>query len=194
MYNQVIPGAIKADIFRLCFIYIKGGVYSDIDQTCLNSLDSVIEPDDDLVTGVCRNTPHQSLIISSTSNPIFMHALQSGYKRVMTNKPLIGNWGYVAGFLGPPGYTLSWQWFHNNKVEPNINTGDKWLFGYQLKKGKYNCDGFNFSVKDYSLLANSDKSAGIKITTIKYNGYDKDNELIGSVNYRKLNKNVIKPK
>lgn len=196
MYNQVIPGAIKADIFRLCFIYIKGGVYSDIDQTCINSLDSVIEPDDDIVTGVCRNTPHQMLIISSPNNPIFMHTLESGYKRVITNKPLIGNWGYAGGFLGPAAYTFSWQWFHNNKVEPNINIDDKWLFQYQFKKGKYNHGGFTFNVKDYSLFTEHGiNKLEIKLATMKYNGYDQDNERIGSVDYRKLEKNLIeKPK
>lgn len=194
MYNMVIPGAMKADIFRLCFMYIKGGVYTDIDQTCLSCLDNFIDPEDDFVTGVCRNTPHQMLIISSPNNPIFLHALESGYKRVMQNKPLIGNWGYVGGFLGPAAYTFSWQWFHNNKVETIIGSNDDWLFKYPFKKGKYTLNGINFNVKDYSLLENTCNKKGLRLATIKYDGYDEDNKIIKSTNYRNLNKDVIKTK
>lgn len=191
MYNKVIPGALKADIFRLCFMYIKGGIYSDIDQICLNSLDTIIDPEDNFITGVCRNTPHQSLIISSPNNPIFLHTLKKGYERVKSNKPLIGRWQYISGFLGPAAYTFSWQWFHNNRIESNIKNNDNWLFKYPLKKGKYSLEGINFNVKDYSLLYGSDNSGGIKIATIKYKGYNEDNKKIGSINYRYL-KNLIK--
>ena len=51
-YNKLNHGSLKADLFRACFIYINGGVYSDIDQTCIQSLDTVIDPEDDLVTGI----------------------------------------------------------------------------------------------------------------------------------------------
>ena len=29
-YNRIIPGAFKADIFRLCWLYVEGGIYMDI--------------------------------------------------------------------------------------------------------------------------------------------------------------------
>lgn len=194
MYNDVIAGAMKADIFRLCFLYIKGGIYSDIDQTCLNSLDSVIDPEDDFVTGVCRNTPHQSLIISSPNNPLFLHALEQGYKRIKQNRPLKGNWGYVGGYLGPAAYTFSWQWFHQNKVEPNIGNNDDWLFKYPFRKGKYTLDGFNFNVKNHSLVGSHivKNEKGIKICTIKYKGYDEDTKKLGIIHYKHMNKNLIK--
>ena len=60
-YNKINHGALQADLFRACYIYINGGVYSDIDQTCINSLDNIIEEDDDSVTGLSRNTPPSSI-------------------------------------------------------------------------------------------------------------------------------------
>ena len=29
-YNMILPGAFRADIFRLCWLYIEGGVYMDM--------------------------------------------------------------------------------------------------------------------------------------------------------------------
>jgi mannosyltransferase OCH1-like enzyme len=49
-YRSLIPGAFKADFFRLCILYIKGGVYSDIGQTCLYSLDNIIENNDEFIS------------------------------------------------------------------------------------------------------------------------------------------------
>jgi len=93
--------------------------------------------------------------------------------RVKKNKPLIGNWGYVGGYLGPAAYSFSWQWFHNNKTEPNIGKNDDWLFKCPFRKGKYTLNGFNFNVKDHSLLIDSDKKKGSKYTyqTFKIDGF-----------------------
>ena len=30
-YSDIIPGAFKADLFRYCVLYIKGGIYADSD-------------------------------------------------------------------------------------------------------------------------------------------------------------------
>ena len=38
-YLDLIPGAFKADLFRCCILYEKGGVYVDSDMICLKSLD-----------------------------------------------------------------------------------------------------------------------------------------------------------
>ena len=39
IYNCIIPGAYKVDLFRYCYLYIYGGVYIDIDTLCLGKLD-----------------------------------------------------------------------------------------------------------------------------------------------------------
>lgn len=48
-YNKLIPGAYKADLFRYCYIYIKGGVYLDINKQILFPFREIIDPLADLI-------------------------------------------------------------------------------------------------------------------------------------------------
>ena len=41
-YNALVPSAYKADLFRYCLLYIKGGIYSDLTQTFYTKIDSII--------------------------------------------------------------------------------------------------------------------------------------------------------
>lgn len=36
-YDTLKPGAFKADLWRLCILYINGGIYVDIKQNCINN-------------------------------------------------------------------------------------------------------------------------------------------------------------
>jgi hypothetical protein len=36
-YDTLIPGAYKADLWRLCVLYINGGIYADIKLNCINN-------------------------------------------------------------------------------------------------------------------------------------------------------------
>jgi len=36
-YDTLVPGAYKADLWRLCILYILGGIYVDIKYKCLNN-------------------------------------------------------------------------------------------------------------------------------------------------------------
>jgi mannosyltransferase OCH1-like enzyme len=42
VYEKLVPGAYKADLFRYCLLYIYGGVYIDADMYCLRSFESLI--------------------------------------------------------------------------------------------------------------------------------------------------------
>lgn len=48
-YFTLIPGAFKADLWRYCVLYIKGGVYVDADMICLKPLSEYILADDECV-------------------------------------------------------------------------------------------------------------------------------------------------
>jgi mannosyltransferase OCH1-like enzyme len=46
VYDTLIPGAFKADLFRYCFLFKTGGVYVDSGMVAKLSLSSLIKPDD----------------------------------------------------------------------------------------------------------------------------------------------------
>lgn len=48
-YDNLRPGAYKADLWRYCFLLVHGGVYVDIDTTCLMPLEAMIKDGDTLV-------------------------------------------------------------------------------------------------------------------------------------------------
>lgn len=52
-YFRWIPnsaGPIKADFWRLCFLYVHGGVYADVDVVPLESIDSFLHPEVSICT------------------------------------------------------------------------------------------------------------------------------------------------
>jgi hypothetical protein len=48
-YNKLDYGAFKADLWRYCILYVEGGIYSDLDTFCVNSLDHLIDPADEFI-------------------------------------------------------------------------------------------------------------------------------------------------
>jgi len=75
-FNSIKSGAGKADFFRYCILYIKGGVYIDIDMRCIEPLFSWIQPHDtfvipkdadnecvDLFQAFIASTPHNAILL-----------------------------------------------------------------------------------------------------------------------------------
>lgn len=54
-YIRLLPGAFKADLWRCCVLYQKGGVYVDADMICLKSLSELIEVNDEFL--IARDDP-----------------------------------------------------------------------------------------------------------------------------------------
>ena len=49
-FNVLKPGAFKADLFRYCFLYIKGGVYVDLDCVPLLPLENFLDIQYDFIS------------------------------------------------------------------------------------------------------------------------------------------------
>ncbi len=45
VYDALLPGAFKADLFRYCVLLIHGGLYADVDILLASNLDVAIDPD-----------------------------------------------------------------------------------------------------------------------------------------------------
>lgn len=50
VFDRLMPGAFKADLWRYCVLYQIGGVYADSRTSPLVPLRNIIRPDDDLIT------------------------------------------------------------------------------------------------------------------------------------------------
>lgn len=42
-YDLLVPGAFKADLWRVCSLYLHGGIYMDADMTCMTELETTME-------------------------------------------------------------------------------------------------------------------------------------------------------
>ena len=78
-FHTLVPGAYKADLFRYCYLYICGGVYTDIDNICMCNLKNFILEDDTFVS--VKDRPHGAIynafIASTPKNPIFKNAIDN---------------------------------------------------------------------------------------------------------------------
>lgn len=54
-YKNIIPGAYKSDLFRYCYLYVKGGIYADIDTLCLGNIDKLLIPNINLIAAIDLN-------------------------------------------------------------------------------------------------------------------------------------------
>jgi mannosyltransferase OCH1-like enzyme len=55
-YDDLIPGAFKADLWRYCYLYKNGGVYLDIKTVCVKTLDSILNGKDMFLVRDIENT------------------------------------------------------------------------------------------------------------------------------------------
>jgi len=62
-YLRIIPGAFKADLWRCCVLYEKGGVYVDADMICLSSLEDLLEGDDEFL--ISRDDPMSTKFLAN---------------------------------------------------------------------------------------------------------------------------------
>ena len=81
-YKRILNGSLKADFFRYCVIYIKGGVYIDVDISCTKALESVFNFED---THLITTTDHsknsrndriyQAFLAGEADSQVFMKAI-----------------------------------------------------------------------------------------------------------------------
>lgn len=95
IFDYLSDGPIKADFWRLCILYKKGGVYSDIDNVPLVKLSEFIESDIDFVT--CSSYWHYNFnpnfIISDKENIILKNCID-WYVNKYNNKDRYDYWDW----------------------------------------------------------------------------------------------------
>jgi mannosyltransferase OCH1-like enzyme len=82
-YNMLIPGAYKADLWRLCVLFINGGIYMDIKLVCVNGFRLIeLTEQNHFVKDRPVNCILNSLIASQKGNIFLFKAIRQIVKNV----------------------------------------------------------------------------------------------------------------
>ncbi len=86
--DSLSPGAYKCDLFRLCELFVNGGVYADVSMVCLEPLHYLLD-DTDLV--VVRDTPtrnmaylYNAFIIARPGLPFLKFAIEELVEKALS--------------------------------------------------------------------------------------------------------------
>ena len=110
-FDNLIPGAYKADLWRLCILFIKGGIYMDIKLICINGF-KLIELTEKNHFAIDRppNTIFNSIMVSQAGNIFLFKAI----RKIVEN---VQNKYYGPTPLSPTGPNL----LHNVKTDNQLN-------------------------------------------------------------------------
>ena len=115
-FDYIIPGAIKADFFRYCYLYIKGGIYLDHKIICNISFDDIIDENDEFV--LCKddapNSYYNGIIMCTKNNPQIYELIKACMKNIFENQ-------YLNDIHEPTGNKLFYKYFNhfNTKLKKN---------------------------------------------------------------------------
>lgn len=91
LYKQLVPGAYKADFFRVCILYKYGGCYSDIGHVPLVSFDAICGDADIVLVNDCPENCkdvsnytgiHNALMCSTPRQPYFKMCVDAISKQI----------------------------------------------------------------------------------------------------------------
>jgi mannosyltransferase OCH1-like enzyme len=117
-YKKINPvyGAMKADFFRYCILYKKGGVYLDIKSMINRPLNKLIHPQDDCLLDLprqnesWRTTPtyEQWVLMFSPQHPyllnvitIMVELIHHNYEPILENIPVLTTKQKILNVTGP---------------------------------------------------------------------------------------------
>jgi len=119
-YNSLVPGAYKADLWRLCILYINGGVYLDIKFSCVNGFKLIELTENEhfvLDRIVCFNTPnpiYNAFMVCKSRNPFLLLAIN----KIVGN---VKNRYYGFSSLYPTGPGMFSELLLNKNLNVNID-------------------------------------------------------------------------
>jgi mannosyltransferase OCH1-like enzyme len=131
-YDTLIPGAYKADLWRLCVLYINGGIYMDIKLKCINGF-KLIELTEKSHYVKDRHSPltiYNALLVSQKNNLFLWKAI---YKIVFN----VQNKFYGKDALDPTGPLMLGRIILNNKLKLNIDIKHYESGGYLIYKNRF---------------------------------------------------------
>jgi hypothetical protein len=192
-FNTIKSGAGKADLFRYCYLYIKGGIYVDVDNICIKPLDEWLKNDDKFVgildlpckvPGKFFNkhfSIHQSFIAVEPGNKSMWYAFKLTTYNILNQVKPISKANYLPQSMhpiikisGPKLLADAIVMSLNNKFNKTFILKEKCdNYGYRFPaqvfieaREKYHNKYYKSIIKD---------NFNNTLIQMKYNGYNPDN-------------------
>jgi mannosyltransferase OCH1-like enzyme len=114
-YDDIIPAAFKADLWRYCYLYINGGVYLDIKTVCAKPLNAILHNKEILLIRDINNEwIYNGIIGVPPAHPLIKIALDESVKMIQGR-----NYGtHILDITGPRLFARAF----NIWLTRNINT------------------------------------------------------------------------
>ena len=125
-YDNLIPGAYKADLWRLCVLYINGGIYIDIKFSCINDfkLIELTENNHFVKDRVNPLSIYNAVMACEKNYPFLLQAIN----KIVSN---VKNKYYGSGCLWPTGPEMLGDLILKKQILLNID-----LFHYIIARGE----------------------------------------------------------
>ena len=108
-YNSLIPCAYKSDLWRLCVLFINGGIYMDIKFRCVNGFKFIaLTEEEHFVRDISENCVYNALIVSLPQNEVMRKCIY----QIVEN---VKNKFYGENPLFPTGPGLLGTYFTNDE-------------------------------------------------------------------------------
>lgn len=211
-YNNLIPTAFKADLWRYYMLYKYGGIYVDFSHNVLKSYDEIIiDKQEVFVKDKCENGIYNALMCSINNNEVFNEAIKVVCKNVedkVYKESILEITGPVLlynAYFGINKKEFDYEYFHSYDEKYNFNNP----LSYILDKNQelvVNCKQTNHNVimyennesnKYYSLYHNNiiyKNSRWLRIEYLYKRILLRNGDLVGIINYYNSNYNFDKIK
>ncbi len=139
-YDMIKPGAIKADLFRYCYLYINGGIYIDSKISNFIELDKILKVDDKLLlcSDDAKNSFYNGIIMIEKNNFNLLQLI----KEVLNN---VFNHNYLTDIHEPTGNKLFYKFLKDNNTKLNKRKN----IVYLNNQPAFNCEYKNYYKLDY---------------------------------------------
>jgi mannosyltransferase OCH1-like enzyme len=133
VFDTLIPGAYKADLWRYCVLYINGGIYLDIKYKCINGFRLIalteqewfVKDMDDSGCGV-----YNALMITKPNNPMYLQFIN----KVVQN---VKNRFYGDNSLMPTGPHML-KHFFSDKIIREFSLAHQEFDNYYITDKRFN--------------------------------------------------------
>jgi mannosyltransferase OCH1-like enzyme len=127
-YDNLIPGAYKADLWRLCVLFIKGGIYMDIKFCCINGFRLIeLTETEHFVKDRPANSIYNALMACKSGNIFLFKSI----RQIVEN---VKNKYYGEHPLSPTGPLMLGNVIMNNKFKVNYDMEHYIHGGYIMYK------------------------------------------------------------